>query len=595
MQRTFRGLILSAAAVCLVMPAIAAPGAQAAEKPQEWELVNPAGIIEKASVDPAKRIASLDGKTIALRWNSKHNGDVVLNRLAELLAKKYPSATIVKTYETDKSLNAISGTAAESERIAKAVASVKPDLVIASQCDRGSCTSWLVVDQCNLEKMGVPTVTIVTDQFVTLARGTQKSQGLTDMCFVTVPHPIGMLPKEQVDAKVDAAFGDIVKAATQWQPVKEKEAAQESPYPAKTFKFTGTYADVNKLFAKRKWSLSLPIIPPTVDRVREMLKGTKRAPSEVLWVVPPRQGMLTVELVAVLGVMAGAQPEHMPLLLATIDAMKAPEAAWRGTSTTTAPTSPLIVISGPIVEKLKLNAGTGTAGGENPVTNALGYFVNLVGDVVGGSVPPNFDKSTQGSSFDLVANVICENAKETPWDKTFAEEQGFTRDDSVVTISTSYLANANIDHDSVASEDLLNTFSAGIAGSASGIASCLTVTVPDEKSPYNKPLSAWSNSVSYAVLVISPEHAATMYRDMKSKDAIRDYLVKNTVLPYKFYTKATCVPPEAFGPYDANTLIPRFTQRESIKMIVSGGPGKQSQFWGPFPPVLKPVSTKIAE
>ena len=79
MQRTFRGLILSAAAACLVMPAIAAPGAQAAEKPQEWELVNPAGIIEKASVDPAKRIASLDGKTIALRWNSKHNGDVVLS------------------------------------------------------------------------------------------------------------------------------------------------------------------------------------------------------------------------------------------------------------------------------------------------------------------------------------------------------------------------------------------------------------------------------------------------------------------------------------------------------------------------------------
>ena len=77
MQRTFRGLVLSAAAACLVMPAIAAPGAQAAEKPQEWELVNPAGIIEKASVDPAKRIASLDGKTIALRWNSKHNGDPI--------------------------------------------------------------------------------------------------------------------------------------------------------------------------------------------------------------------------------------------------------------------------------------------------------------------------------------------------------------------------------------------------------------------------------------------------------------------------------------------------------------------------------------
>lgn len=415
------------------------------------------------------------------------------------------------------------------------------------------------------------------------------------MCFVTVPHPLGMISKEEVNAKVDAAFDDIVKAATAWTPSKEKQDAQVKPYPAKRFKFSGTYADVNDMFQKRKWSLSLPIVPPTVDKVAAMLKGTKRNPAEVLWVVPPRQGMLTVELVAALGVMAGAKPEHMPLLIATVEAMADPVAAWRGPTTTTAATVPVFFISGPIIEKLKLNPGTGTAGGENPVTNALGYFVNLVGDVVGGSVPPNFDKSTQGSSFDLVANVICENAKETPWDKTFAEEQGFTRDDSVVTISTSYLANANIDHDSVASEDLLNTFSAGIAGSASGIASCLTVTVPDEKSPYNKPLSAWSNSVSYAVLVISPEHAATMYRDMKSKDAIRDYLVKNTVLPYKFYTKATCVPPEAFGPYDANTLIPRFTQRESIKMIVSGGPGKQSQFWVPFPQVLKPVSAKITE
>lgn len=134
MQRTFKAAVLSAMAACLAAPG-AGTTAQAAEKPQEWELVNPAGIIQKASVEPAKRITSLDGKTIALRWNSKHNGDVLLDRLADLLARKHPDAKIVKTYETDKSLNAISGTAAESERITKAVASVKPDLVIASQCD----------------------------------------------------------------------------------------------------------------------------------------------------------------------------------------------------------------------------------------------------------------------------------------------------------------------------------------------------------------------------------------------------------------------------------------------------------------------------
>ena len=108
--------------------------AQAMEKPQEWELVNPSGVIKQAQVEPAKRITALEGKTIALRWNGKNNGNVVLDHLAELINKSYPSAKVVKTY-TDNSLNTISGTPANSERIAKAVAAVKPDLVIASQGD----------------------------------------------------------------------------------------------------------------------------------------------------------------------------------------------------------------------------------------------------------------------------------------------------------------------------------------------------------------------------------------------------------------------------------------------------------------------------
>ena len=268
------------------------------------------------------------------------------------------------------------------------------------------------------------------------------------MCFVTVPHPLGMISREEVNAKVDAAFVDIVKAATTWAPTKEKGEAQAKPYPAKRFKFSGTYADVNAMFQKRKWSLSLPVVPPTVEKVEAMLKGTKRAPSEVLWVVPPRQGMLTVELVAALGVMAGAQPEHMPLLIAAVEAMADPTAAWRGPTTTTAATVPVFFISGPIIEKLKLNPGTGTSGGENPVTNALGYFVNLVGDVVGGSVPPNFDKRTHGSSADLVAMVFTENAKENPWKASYAEEAGFKPSDSVVTHFSAYPGNANIAHDS---------------------------------------------------------------------------------------------------------------------------------------------------
>ena len=128
---------LKHAALAATAALCAAPLAQAPEQPQEWELVNPAGVIEKVAVEPAKRITALEGKTIALRWNGKNNGDVVLDRLAELLSKKYPSAKVVKVYRdmADQNVSKISATQAESKRISKAVASVRPDIVIASQAD----------------------------------------------------------------------------------------------------------------------------------------------------------------------------------------------------------------------------------------------------------------------------------------------------------------------------------------------------------------------------------------------------------------------------------------------------------------------------
>ncbi len=114
---------------------LGAPAVQASEQPQEWDLVNPAGVIKIAQIKPAKRISTLDGKTVALRWNGKNNGDVVLDHLCDLMSKKFPKTKFVKIYQKDPSTVGISGSAPESERIAKSVASVKPDLVIASQGD----------------------------------------------------------------------------------------------------------------------------------------------------------------------------------------------------------------------------------------------------------------------------------------------------------------------------------------------------------------------------------------------------------------------------------------------------------------------------
>ena len=125
------GKILGFAAVLSLMAVGNAP----AEQPQEWELVNPAGVIERPTVQPAPRINTLENKTIVLRWNGKHNGNNVLNRVAEHLAKRVPSAKVIKSYELNPAMNIISGTMAKSLEFADYIKGLNPDLVISSQCD----------------------------------------------------------------------------------------------------------------------------------------------------------------------------------------------------------------------------------------------------------------------------------------------------------------------------------------------------------------------------------------------------------------------------------------------------------------------------
>jgi hypothetical protein len=107
----------------------------AKESTQEWGIINPAGVVQIKQVQLAPRITTLEGKTIVLRWNGKHNGNNFLDRVAELLNEKVPSAKVIKLYEVDKSTVKISGAIAESTRIAQVIKGLKADIVIGSQAD----------------------------------------------------------------------------------------------------------------------------------------------------------------------------------------------------------------------------------------------------------------------------------------------------------------------------------------------------------------------------------------------------------------------------------------------------------------------------
>lgn len=116
---------------CLTSPL----AADAKETGQVWELMNPTGVVKTTPIAMARRIQSLEGKTIALKWNEKPNGNIFLDRVAELLAEKVPSAKVVKLYELEPATVPQSANQADSDRKAKLVAGYKPDLVIGAQSD----------------------------------------------------------------------------------------------------------------------------------------------------------------------------------------------------------------------------------------------------------------------------------------------------------------------------------------------------------------------------------------------------------------------------------------------------------------------------
>lgn len=126
----------------LAMPAallLAAPApGQAAEAPQQWELVSPKGVQHIEPVKVLPHDMDLNGKTVVLRWNGKPNGDNVLHHLAELLNQKFKDIRVIKSWEVDRNTSmggtdraAFGGT----DGVADLIGKMGPDLVIASQGD----------------------------------------------------------------------------------------------------------------------------------------------------------------------------------------------------------------------------------------------------------------------------------------------------------------------------------------------------------------------------------------------------------------------------------------------------------------------------
>ena len=121
-------------------------------------------------------------------------------------------------------------------------------------------------------------------------------------------------------------------------------------------------AQISDLFYKRGWTDGLPIIPPTIGRVEDMLRYATQPAEMVIGALDPLQGVATVEKIAVNAVMAGCEPAYLPVVVAAVEAIVEPDFNLRGVQTTDENVAPLLVVSGQVVEQLNLNASYGALG-----------------------------------------------------------------------------------------------------------------------------------------------------------------------------------------------------------------------------------------
>jgi hypothetical protein len=154
--------------------------------------------------------------------------------------------------------------------------------------------------------------------------------------------------------------------------------------------------DVEAMY-ERGWTDGLPTVPPTEDRVLRMLTGTRRAPDEIVAVVPPDLVECTVEKVAVNAVLAGSLPEHLPVVLAAVEAACTDAFALHGVLATTYFAGPVLIVNGPVTRRLRMNSGINALGQGNRANATIGRALQLIVRNVGGGRPGEIDRATLGT------------------------------------------------------------------------------------------------------------------------------------------------------------------------------------------------------
>lgn len=309
-------------------------------------------------------------------------------------------------------------------------------------------------------------------------------------------------------------------------------------------------------FTSENWTDGLPMVPPTEERVAQMLAGSDLHPFFSLGPMPPRWGEATIIKLAVNAVMAGCKPEYFPVIVTAVKAILEKPFNLYGIQGTTNPATPVLIVNGPVAREIGMNARGNLFGPGFRANATIGRAIRLIMTTIGGGVPQQADKSTLGNPAKYTC-CFAENEAANPW-MPLHVERGFEAVTSTVT-AFGGAAPANIIEKSKTSGEMLRTIARAIAVSGSN-----NMFMSQE-----------------ALLVLGPEHAAIAAREGFDKERVRQTLFEHARIAFSEIGQSNA---EVLGVWRGNCIDELDGQRtlrivetpEDIVIVVAGGAGNHS-------------------
>lgn len=299
----------------------------------------------------------------------------------------------------------------------------------------------------------------------------------------------------------------------------------------------------------------LPVVIPTEDRVARMVLASGLDGALSLGTMGPGGGDATIEKVATNAVMAGCLPDHMPVVIAAVQAVLKPEFDLGEMQGTTHCTAPLVIVSGPARHSAQVASGFGALGPGFRANAAIGRALRLSMMNIGMARPGESDMALLGHPGKFTF-CLAENEEVSPWDPVHTD-WGYNPEQSAVTV-----VGAEPPHSVIFSND------ADDPNSANRLLQSLAATMAN----------LGSNNAHFRcgaqTVVLNPEHAEVLAKAGLSRSDIKARLTELAVNPGEVISALN--PAFASRNQTPDAPVAAVRDPDDIVLLVAGGTGLYS-------------------